>query len=369
MQAPELLLRARLRNRVEALFGVDGAEVLVGLTGLLDLRPDRERVDRLPRLSPEAMERVGAAAVHALLVRLAADGPLVIAVEDVHWADAGSLRLLETVLECTQFSGIAVVITQRPEREHPSWQLRELAQRRLAHRTTEIMLGPLPAGADADLLTALAGTDPVDPGLGRRLLATAEGNPFFLEELVRSLPDRSRRPDGAMSVDIPATVEQVLGSRIGRLPATAQQSLVTAAVLGRRFSHDTLVEVAGLDAVPTEALRELAAHGLVAQTQGWPTAEFEFRHVLTHEAAYRSLWPPRRRELHRRSAEVLQAKVSTHPGARDEALAATGSWQATTSRRWRAIGAPPALRSRCMRSRRSGRSAAAPSADHAGLLM
>lgn len=316
--APELLVRARLRVRLDALLGADAAAAHVGLASVLDLRSDDEVLDRAPRLSPEAMERASAAAIRAVLLGLAADGPLVIAVEDLHWADAASLRILRTVMQCIDTSRIALLVTQRPERDHPSWTLREQAQRDLPHRTTEIPLGPLRAGEGADLLAALTGSNPLEPGLGRRLLATAEGNPFFLEELVRSLPARS---SDSTAVEIPATVEQVLGSRIGTLPAAVQQLLATASVLGRRFAVDVLVDVAGLDELPTDALRELAAHGLVQQTRGWPAAEYEFRHALTHEAAYRSLWPPRRRELHGRAAEVLQARDTSAATGRDAALA------------------------------------------------
>ena len=320
-QVPELRVRARLRSRIEALLGRDALDAHLGLAGLLDLRPDRTHAQRAGQLAPEARERLISSAVRAVLTRLAEQSPVVVAIEDVHWADDGSLRLLEALLDCTEDTGIAVLVTQRPERAHPSWRLRELTQRTLAHRTTEIVLGPLSTGEDADLLSALVGPERLEDKLVGRLLAAAEGNPFFLEELVRSLPDV---PAGAAERDIgdiPDTVEQVLGSRIGRLSAPAQQLLVTAAVLGRRFALDTLVAVTDQDEDPADALRELTGNGLIVQTQGGSAAEYEFRHALIHEAAYRALWPPRRRALHRSAAEVLDAMRGQHPGAGDDALA------------------------------------------------
>ena len=311
MQAPELRVRARLRTRVDELLGPDVLDVHLGLAILLGLRLDGELAGRAQQLSTEATARITDAAVLTVLTRLAAQQPLIVAVEDAHWADASSLRVLEALLATMEDSAIAVLVTQRPERGHPSWQLQELARRTFAHRTTEMVLRPLAAGADAELLTALAGPQPIPAPLRHRLLAAAQGNPFFLEELVRSLgaADGTDGTDGTsrgdVEVEIPATIEQVLGSRIARLSSGAQQLAATAAVLGRQFSIDTLVKVMTLDSTPVEELRELTAEGVVVQTRGAPEAAYQFRHVLTQEAAYRSVWPPRRRELHRRAALVL----------------------------------------------------------------
>ena len=227
MQAPELRVRARLRTRVDGLLGPDVLDVHLGLAILLGLRLDGVLAGRAQQLSTEATARITDTAVLTVLTRLAAQHPLIVAWEHAHWADASSLRVLEALLATTEDSAIAVLVTQRLERGHPSWQVQELARRTFAHRTTEIVLRPLAAGADAELLTALAGPQPIPVPLRHRLLAAAEGNPFFLEELVRSLgaadgTDGTSRGD--VEVEIPATIEQVLGSRIARL-STGRSSL------------------------------------------------------------------------------------------------------------------------------------------------
>ncbi len=317
--APELRVRSRMRIAVAALPDPDDADVRAGLADLLGLGPDGAGDDDRPQglLAPEARHRRMATALHSVLDGLALSGALVIAVEDLHWGDSASIQLLESVINRTADLGITVIATHRPEHDHISWRLREVVQRRMPHRTTEIGLDRLPDDDAATLVSVLTAEHPLAAAVRARVLDTAEGNPFYLEELVHAV---RTAPDGDRSGDLPATIEQVLGGRIGRLPAAAQHVIATAAVLGRRFRVDVLTELACLEAVPVDILHVLAERGLIVQTQGWPAAEFEFRHTLTHEAAYRAIWPPRRRELHRRAGEILQARTATTSVA-DAALA------------------------------------------------
>ncbi len=311
--APELRVRAGLWTRLGEVPDADVLDHRIGLSRLLDLRLDGDTARRARELPPDATARVTADALVAVLTALAAQRPLIVAVEDMHWADTGSLRLLQAVLAATDRAAIALLVTARPERGHASWQLRELARREFPHRVTEVTLGPLPDDACAALLSAIAGPDTAGAAVRRRLLAAAEGNPFFLEELVRS----RQAADG----EIPPTVEQVLGARIAGLSVPAQRLLATAAVLGRRFPVRDLAEMNPAEPVPDDELRELLSSGLILQRSGWEDAEYQFRHALTHEAAYRSLTPGRRRALHRRAAQVLADRPGQHAATTAGSLA------------------------------------------------
>jgi DNA-binding SARP family transcriptional activator len=311
---PALRTRVTLRRRVEELFGAGSVDVAGFLAGVLGLPLEPQAAERLAPLSPDALQRATFDALRSLLERLAAEGPVVVAIDDLHWADATSLQLVEHLLPATESAAILLVLAQRTEQDHGSWRTREAALRELAHRTREVSLGALTADADARMLDELVGTDTLPEAVARALLDAAEGNPLFIEELVRSLVDAralQRGPQGwrferQVTVEIPRRIEQVLVSRIDRLPAAGRAVLRSAAVLGRQFELGLLEKLCGQGTDLTAALGNLQHLGLIHQVRRWPSAEYRFRHILIQEAAYRGLAGDRRRDLHRRAARALE---------------------------------------------------------------
>jgi DNA-binding SARP family transcriptional activator len=312
---PELRVRVALRRHLDQLFGEDAGEVAPALTILLGLSPDPDAA-AIGQASPDAVRRAITSAVRRVVERLSIDGPVVLAVEDLHWADDGSLRLIEDLLPVTDDAPVLVVLTGRPERDHPWWRLQELALRELSHRTRCVALEPLPVEADAALLRVLVGSSTLPTSVEQRLLDAAEGNPFFLEELLRSLVDAGAlvRDNGAwrfdhdLDLEIPETVEKVILARIDRLEADVRTALTAAAVLGREFGLPLLEAVAGHD-VATDSLRELQRLGLIRETRRWPTQTYRFRHALIQEAVYRSVLGEHRRQLHRAAADALERQT------------------------------------------------------------
>ena len=242
-------------------------------------------------------------------------GPLAISLDDLHWADSSSLALLERMLEPVAESRILLVLIARPESEHPFWRLAEMALAELPRRAHHISLQALEGEADRGLLDALIGTGTLPAELERRLLGRAEGNPFYLEELVRSLVDGGALArvddvwqfDREIPVEVPETVEKVILARIDRLGADAHALLGIAAVLGRQFPKPLLDCVAGLGERTDPALRELQVADLVHEGPQWPTPSCIFKHTLIQEAVYRSLLKRRRQELHRLALEAIES--------------------------------------------------------------
>ena len=277
-------------------------ELQGSLEAVLGLGADAAPAGALP---PEAAQQRIHEDVAETLVRLAAEGPVAISLDDLHWADASSLALVERLLELTDRAPVLIVLNARPERNHASWQLRERALRTLPHRAGEIALEPLGGDRAEALLRALVGGASLPPALERRLLARAEGNPFYLEELVRSMISSGslRRENGDwrfdrdVLVEIPETVEKVVLTRIDRLSPGAQELVGVAAVLGRQFPVSLLEAVAREPALD-DALRELQAAELVRDAARWPVPFYAFTHTLIQEAAYRGLLKRRRQELH-----------------------------------------------------------------------
>jgi ABC-type oligopeptide transport system substrate-binding subunit/class 3 adenylate cyclase len=313
-EEPELRVRVTLRRQVERLFGDRSREIVPYLAALLGLTHEPDAAARLAELSPEAMQFRTFEVMRTLLARLAEDGPVVTAFEDLHWVDATSLQLLERLFGDTEEEALLVICTTRPERDHPSWRSKEDAARTLPHRTRELALEPLTGDAGRELLHGLVGSDTLPDDVQRRILEPAEGNPFFLEELVRSFVDAGAlvREDGGwrfdheVTVEVPPTVEKVILARIDRLEPAPHAALMAAAVLGRQFGLPLLESVA-TDTQVRPALSELMRLDLVREGRRWPDPEYRFTHALIQETAYRTLVAEDRERLHRRAAEWLEA--------------------------------------------------------------
>ncbi|HET8525118.1 MAG TPA: AAA family ATPase, partial [Actinomycetota bacterium] len=320
---PELRVRVALRRNLDALFGTRVLEVYPYLGAMLGVSLEPEAQARLDELSPEALQYRTFAVVRELLTRLAADGPVCVVLEDLHWADATSLQLLERLLPDTETSALLLVLSTRPERDHPSWRVKEGAARELPHRTRELALEALSGDAGRELLLALVGEGTLPPEMERRILEPAEGNPFFLEELVRSLVDEGAlvpegggwRFDHAVEVEVPPTVEKVILARIDRLQPGARDALMAASVLGRQFGLPLLEAVSGGDGSVGDALLQLQRLDLVRESRRWPEPEFRFKHALIQDAAYRTLVSDQRIRLHRKAAEWLE---QAYTGREDE---------------------------------------------------
>ena len=282
-----------------AQMGVDAALVpfllhLLGVAG-----------DELPGgLGPEAIKARTFEAIRHLVARAAAQRPLVIAVEDLHWIDRTSEECLAAIVERLAGLPVMLLTTYRPG-YRPPWIDRSYA--------TQIALRRL---APADSLTVvrsvLSRAGLGDP-LAALILDKAEGNPFFLEELARALDDHGLGRPGLI---VPDTVHGVLAARIDRLPDVSKRLLQTASVLGREFSLSLLQGTWDGDD-PEPHLRELTRQEFLYERHGPEGSTFVFKHALTQDVALSGILAPRRRDLHARAAAAL---VTLNP-ARVEELA------------------------------------------------
>jgi ABC-type transport system substrate-binding protein/class 3 adenylate cyclase len=313
---PELRVRLALRRRVDELFGPQAPEIYPYLATLLDLALEPDARARVAELSPEALQYRTFEVVRLLVARLAEDGPVAVVIDDLHWADPTSIQLAGSLLGVTEESAVLLVFAMRSERDRPAWRVREQASVEVPHRLVELALEGLGADADRRLLDSLVGADTLPAELARRLLEEAEGNPFFLEELVRSITDAGAvvsesggwRFDREVPLHVPETVEQVILARIARLDPAAKRVLTAASVLGRRFGQGLLEQIVDPGEEVRASLTELQRLDLVRESRRWPQPEYRFKHVLIQEAAYGTIVGATRRELHRRAAEWLERR-------------------------------------------------------------
>lgn len=311
---PELRLRVTLRSRVEALFG-DNTDITVAAQTALAAVLGIDEGGAAPlRTSSEAQ-----ASLHdrvcGVFERLARDRPVVIAVDDLHWADGETLRLLARLAKHTERAAVLLVLTSRAEPGDGAWDLSEEIRRDMPHRSRHLEVAGLDRAAAASLLEDLTGSRVLPPDVRDELLDLSGGNPFYLEELIRTLI-----ADGALVRDdaglhfrggrvrLPSSVEQVVISRLDRVDRKARSVLTAASVLGREFDRSLLepmIELPGGATQLDDAVIELQRLALLREVRRWPEPTFGFEHALIREAAYDTLTEARRRELHRRAAVIL----------------------------------------------------------------
>jgi len=310
-------MREALRGWVEGLCPDHSDEVYPYLGRMMSLPLEEEVEERLAALEPEGLKVLTFRAVERVLETAAGEGPVVLVVEDLHWADASSLELLEQVLALTDRCALLLICAFRPYRDHGCWGIREIASRLYDHRYTDMRLQPLSTMDSEALVRNLLHVEALPRLLRMRILDHAEGNPFYVEEVIRSLIDSevivydegteqwqsTRRVD---DITIPDTLQGVLMARIDRLEEEARRVLQMASVIGRIFLHRVLAAIA-------EETRELDARLLTLQREEMireqarvPELEYIFKHHLTQEAAYNGLLRRERRLFHRQVAEALE---------------------------------------------------------------
>ncbi len=264
-------------------------------------------------------------AVLGLLAELAEGHPVLLILEDLHWADRSTRDLITFLSRVLHRERVAVVATYRTDDLHRRHPLRPVvAELQRLPSVASIELGPLGYADMADHLTALAG-HPLDPAALHRMVARAEGNPYYAEELLATLgPARSGGAGGGLGGGglagdvLPSGLAALLLARVEQLPSAAQQVLRAAAVGGRRVDDDIVQAASGLAGPEYEdAIRDCVAQQLLVPGGA---DGYVFRHALIREALYTDLLPGERTRLHARFAELLAdpGRLATVPGSAAE---------------------------------------------------
>ncbi|HYS33584.1 MAG TPA: AAA family ATPase [Streptosporangiaceae bacterium] len=273
------------------------------------LLPDRDESQPAGGDMPGLVQQQLFGAVLGMLSELAAAGPVLLVLEDVHWADQSTRDLLTFLSRMLHSERLAVVATYRSDDMHRRHPLRPLVAELLRlPSVSSIELGPLPASAMAQHLAALS-PQRLDPKAIDRMITRAEGNAYYAEELLAASSAGSK---------LPAGLADLLLARMERLSAAAQQVLRVAAVTGRRVDDELVRRASGLDeTVYDDAVREAVAHQLLS-----PDGEqgYSFRHALLREAIYADLMPGERTRLHARLADLLadERRLAEVPGTAAE---------------------------------------------------
>ena len=284
-------------------------ETIPALLWLLDVLPNDSP---LRTLEPAQRRQRTLEALKCVLLRESQVQPLLLVFEDLHWIDTETQALLDSLVESLPTARLLLLVNYRPEYQH-GW----------GNKTyyTQLRLDALPPASAEVVLDALLGPDPSLAPLKRMLIARTEGNPFFLEESVRTLdengalvgePGAYRLAQSLPTIQVPATVQAVLAARIDRLPPEEKQLLQAAAVIGTEVPFPLLETIADLpEAALHCGLARLQAAEFLYETRLFPERAHTFKHALTQQVAYQSLLTSTRQRYHAQLAQALAARPET----------------------------------------------------------
>lgn len=317
--ATEEQMRAGIAHRVGALLGPNSEEIPI-IQGLIGLD-----VQETAGMSPEVWRTRLTSAMLNLLSAIAQQMPTVFCMEDIHWGDSASFKLLKDIISNFQHPAI-VIYTLRPHASLFTSNEQEI----VAPLYKEIRLGELSPAHAEDMMRSMLNTDTLPQDLCHLIHHRAEGNPFFLEEILNALVDsnalvlengRWRLRRDFKDSDIPSTIHGVIASRMDQLNPKAKRILQEAAVIGRAFLYDLLKQISTHQESVDSGLYRLERAGLIMPRSLHPEIEFMCKHALVQEVSYRSLLRRERQQIHERIGRTIERIYKDRLSEFEETLA------------------------------------------------
>jgi class 3 adenylate cyclase/tetratricopeptide (TPR) repeat protein len=310
----DTLVKLRLEAMGDELFGPRKNQIIPYLATLLGLKLDDETAAQMPLNDPKVLQQRTYLAVGKWIETLTQQQPVIMVFEDLHWADPSSINLIEYLFSLTRHTPLLILAVTRPDRESNFWNIKIQSARDYADHFTELTLWPLTDDESRQLLKFLLKIEEMPPHTEQLLLNRAEGNPLFLEEVLRSLIEEGviQRANGywgitrtITEIDIPTTLQGVLTARIDRLAEPVKRVLQIAAVIGRVFPRFVLAPIVNDPEILEKALNELELAELIKVRTPEPEPEYMFKHFLTHETAYHSLLYQQRVIIHKQIGDYM----------------------------------------------------------------
>ncbi len=314
-------LPALLRQQVEHLWGKQAGDHYLYLASLLSLPLEEPYATQVRRMDAELWQRQLFQTVRSWLAALAERQPVVVTFSDLHWADPSSIDLLRFCLPLCDDAPILWLVVFRPDRTAPVWSFRHHVETEYPHRVTRVELPPLSEAESGQLIDELVGPGALSPTTRQLVIERAEGNPYFIKELIHSLmasgavvPDetgRLRETRSVSSLDLPDSLQSLLMARIDRLTPEQRHVLQIASVIGPVFWRNMLAALVGQSMASQlqTVLTALQRAQLIQQRGAVPVLgmEYAFTSSLVRDVAYDSLLATQRAAHHLQAAEYLEA--------------------------------------------------------------
>ncbi|MDM8521463.1 adenylate/guanylate cyclase domain-containing protein [Anaerolineales bacterium HSG6] len=310
----DTLIKMRLDAMGDYLFPQRKNDVIPYLATMLGINVAPEIADNLPLNDPHVLQQRMLLAMGEWVESLSKHHPVVMVFEDLHWADPSSVDLIEYLFTLTFYTPILLICATRLERETTFWKIKNTSKIDYGDDITELTLWPLTNEESRQLITRLLEIDSIPKDMEKLLLSRAEGNPLFLEEVLRSLTEQEiiqrqghhwKITRQVTDVDIPDTLQGVFTSRIDRLDDDVKRVLQVAAVIGRVFPRFMLAPMVNDEALLESAVEKLKVAELIEDKMVDSEQGYMFKHVLTYETAYNSMLLGQRQALHKRIADYM----------------------------------------------------------------
>jgi len=282
-------------------------DMLPFLGHLMNLKFGGEIDERLKHYSSEQIKHGIMMRLRDIFVALSQGNRLMLILEDLHWADELSLDLISLLMDELMAHPLMLVCVYRPEQGHNVYRLSNTAQRKCLDRYRKIELAKLSSGESRRLVSELLAIDNLPDSVRDTILSKSEGNPFFIEEVIRSLierglvykeNDRWIARDDIIEMQVPDTIQSVVLERVDRLESEAKYVLQCASVIGRLFKHRLLEHVTQKQRELDNYLDQFEERDLVYPERTVPEMEYAFKHALTQEATYQGILEQRRKAFH-----------------------------------------------------------------------
>ena len=311
----ESLASNKLETAIRRVCAEDMDEVFPFVATLMKIRLSGKYAQRVQGIEGEALENLILKNVRQLLIKASELAHLVIVIEDLHWADISSIDLLESLFRLAETHKILFVNVVRPGYKETGDRIREIIKKVLPAHCIEIMLQPLDEKMSEILINNMLNIRGFPHSIVDQIVQRSGGNPFFIEEVVRSFVDEGAIVAKANAFEItekintmkiPNTISDVVMARIDRLEHKTRDLLKVASVIGRTFFYKILTEVAKTIEDIDSRLSYLKEIQFIRERRRMEEIEYLFKHALAQEAAYDSILLQRRKELHLKVADSIE---------------------------------------------------------------
>jgi class 3 adenylate cyclase/tetratricopeptide (TPR) repeat protein/ribosomal protein L40E len=309
----EQQIKERIMKQLIPLFNEQVDEVLPYFLNFLSVKLAPQHTDKVKYLDPKTLQLQIFISLRDLLSRISKTKPLILILDDLQWVDTVSIEFLKFLLPRVIKNPILIISLFRlPKRKECEDLLKE-AEIKIPTNYTELKLSSLSKKESESLITNLSEVPGIPERLRLKILAKSEGNPFYIEELIRSFIDYETVGDELVTeFNVPDTLHGVIASRIDSLDISTKNILQIASVIGRSFPYQILEHIYQIDTEPTtelplQSLLKLLEDKQFIIKQDAEKSEYLFEHILTQEVAYNGLLKKRRRKLHRNIGEYIES--------------------------------------------------------------
>ena len=305
----------KLETAVRSVCKDEVNEILPFVAILMGMKFSGRYAERVKGIEGEALEKLILKNVRDLLIKATELSPLVIVMEDLHWADTSSIELMVSLFRLAETQRILFINVFRPGYKQTGERIIETIKEKPSVRYVEIILRPLNEQMSEELINNIMNVSGLHGKIKNQIVRRTSGNPFFIEEVVRSFIDEGalvvrhgvfELTEKANKMEVPLTVNDVLMARIDMLEENTRNLVKIASVIGRNFFYRILLDVAGNIEDMETKLEHLKKIQLIQEQKRMEEVEYIFKHALVQETAYASILHQKRKEIHLMVANSIE---------------------------------------------------------------